>query len=104
MSAEAKCPFKHTSGSGTINRDWWPNLLRLEILHQRSSLSNPMEGDFDYASEFAKLDYAALKNDLLALMTDSQEWWPADFGHYGPLVVRMARHAPRTYRIGRWRG
>ncbi|MFT3697850.1 MAG: catalase/peroxidase HPI [Kofleriaceae bacterium] len=102
--AEAKCPFKHQSGAGTTNRDWWPNSLRLEILNQRSSLSNPMEPDFDYAAEFKKLDFAALKKDLHALMTDSQDWWPADFGHYGPLFIRMAWHAAGTYRIGDGRG
>jgi len=104
MSTEAKCPFKHHPGGGTSNRDWWPNQLRLETLHQRSSLSNPMDGEFSYAKEFKSLDFAALKKDLLALMTDSQEWWPADFGHYGPLFVRMAWHAAGTYRIGDGRG
>ncbi|MBL9020171.1 MAG: catalase/peroxidase HPI [Myxococcales bacterium] len=101
---QAKCPFKHQSGGGTSNRDWWPNQLRLETLHQRSALSNPMGGEFDYAAEFATLDYAALKADLHALMTDSQDWWPADFGHYGPLFVRMAWHSAGTYRTGDGRG
>jgi catalase-peroxidase len=103
MSTESKCPFKHQSG-GTSNRDWWPNQLRLETLHQRSPLSNPMGGEFNYADEFAKLDFAALKQDLHALMTDSQDWWPADFGHYGPLFVRMAWHSAGTYRTGDGRG
>ncbi|MBS0374568.1 MAG: catalase/peroxidase HPI [Proteobacteria bacterium] len=106
MSTEnqAKCPFHHAAGTGTSNRDWWPNQLKLDILHQRSSLSDPMGADFDYAAEFAKLDYPALKQDLRALMTDSQDWWPADFGHYGPLFIRMAWHSAGTYRTGDGRG
>ncbi|HEY6176864.1 MAG TPA: catalase/peroxidase HPI [Kofleriaceae bacterium] len=104
MSTEAKCPFKHQAGSGTSNRDWWPKQLRLDTLHQRSSLSNPMGGEFNYAQEFKSLDFAALKKDLLAVMTDSKDWWPADFGHYGPLFIRMAWHAAGTYRIGDGRG
>ena len=104
MSTEAKCPFKHQAGGGTSNRDWWPNQLRLDTLHQRSSLSNPMGGEFNYAQEFKSLDLAAVKKDLLAVMTDSQDWWPADFGHYGPLFIRMAWHAAGTYRIGDGRG
>jgi catalase-peroxidase len=104
MSTEAKCPFKHHAGGGTSNRDWWPNQLRLDILHQRSSLSDPMGEEFNYADEFKRLDFAALKKDLLAVMTDSKDWWPADFGHYGPLFIRMAWHAAGTYRIGDGRG
>ena len=102
MSVEDKCPFKHSGG--TTNRDWWPNQLRLDLLHQHSSKSDPMGGDFDYASEFKSLDLAALKKDLAALMTDSQDWWPADFGHYGPLFIRMAWHSAGTYRTGDGRG
>ncbi len=104
MSTESKCPFNHGAGGGTSNRDWWPNQLRLEILNQHSTRSDPMGADFDYASEFKSLDYAALKQDLAALMTDSQDWWPADFGHYGPLFVRMAWHSAGTYRTGDGRG
>jgi len=92
------------SGQGTSNRDWWPNQLNLRILHQRSPLSDPMGTDFDYAAEFKRLDLKAVKKDLLALMTDSQEWWPADFGHYGPLFIRMAWHSAGTYRTGDGRG
>jgi catalase-peroxidase len=104
MSTQAKCPFKHQAGGGTSSRDWWPNQLRLDTLHQRSSLSNPMDGNFTYAEAFKTLDYAALKRDLHALMTDSQAWWPADFGHYGPLFIRMAWHSAGTYRTGDGRG
>src|SRR5947209_6044750 len=104
MTTEAKCPFHHDTTGGTTNRDWWPNQLKLELLHQHSSKSNPMGDDFDYAKEFKKLDFAALKKDLYALMTDSQEWWPADFGHYGPLFIRMAWHSAGTYRTGDGRG
>ncbi|MFI5281074.1 MAG: catalase/peroxidase HPI [Gemmatimonadales bacterium] len=104
MSSESKCPIDHTAGGGTTNRDWWPDQLNLKILHQHSSKSNPMGEDFEYADAFKKLDFAALKKDLHALMTDSQDWWPADFGHYGPLFVRMAWHSAGTYRIGDGRG
>jgi len=100
---EAKCPFSPAAG-GTTNRDWWPKQLRLDLLHQHSSKSDPMGEDFDYAAEFKSLDLAALKKDLAALMTDSQDWWPADFGHYGPLFIRMAWHSAGTYRIGDGRG
>jgi catalase-peroxidase len=102
--AEAKCPFNHSIGAGTSNRDWWPNQLRLDLLHQHSAKSDPMGEDFDYAKEFKSLDFAALKKDLAALMTDSQDWWPADFGHYGPLFIRMAWHSAGTYRTGDGRG
>ena len=104
MSTESKCPFNHAAGGGTSNKDWWPNQLKLEILHQHSSKSNPLGEDFDYGKAFTSLDYAALKKDLLALMTDSQDWWPADFGHYGPQFVRMAWHAAGTYGVGDGRG
>ena len=97
--------YKHNVGSGgTKNRDWWPNQLKLNILRQHSSLSNPMGEDFHYAEEFRSLDLEALKKDLNRLMTDSQDWWPADFGHYGPLFIRMAWHSAGTYRIGDGRG
>ncbi|HRP79792.1 MAG TPA: catalase-peroxidase, partial [Aquamicrobium sp.] len=86
------------------NRDWWPNQLNLKILHQHTALSSPMGEAFDYAQAFGQLDYEALKKDLAALMTDSQDWWPADFGHYGPLFIRMAWHSAGTYRISDGRG
>ena len=104
MSTETKCPFNHIAGVGRTNRDWWPNQLRLELLHQHSSKSDPMDKGFDYAKEFKSLDYKALKKDLVKLMTDSQDWWPADFGHYGPQFIRMAWHAAGTYRIADGRG
>jgi catalase-peroxidase len=104
MTTEAKCPFNHSIGGGASNRDWWPNQLRLDLLHQHSSKSDPMGEDFDYAKEFKSLDFAALKKDLAALMTASQPWWPADFGHYGPLFIRMAWHSAGTYRTGDGRG
>ncbi|MFP3864495.1 catalase/peroxidase HPI [Pseudomonas capeferrum] len=104
MSNESKCPFHQTAGGGTTNRDWWPDQLNLRILHQHSSKSDPMDPDFDYAKAFKSLDFQALKQDLTALMTDSQDWWPADFGHYGPLFIRMAWHSAGTYRIGDGRG
>ncbi len=104
MSNESKCPFHQTAGGGTTNRDWWPDQLNLRILHQHSAKSDPMDPDFDYAKAFKSLDFQALKQDLAALMTDSQDWWPADFGHYGPLFIRMAWHSAGTYRIGDGRG
>jgi catalase-peroxidase len=104
MTNEAKCPFNHAAGGGTTNRDWWPNQLNLKILHQQSALSDPMGESFDYAKEFNSLDLEAVKKDLLAVMTDSQDWWPADYGHYGPFFIRMAWHAAGTYRTGDGRG
>jgi catalase-peroxidase len=104
MSNESKCPFHHAAGGGTTNREWWPKQLNLHILRQHSSLSDPMGEEFDYAAEFKTLDYEAVKADLRALMTASQDFWPADFGHYGPLFVRMAWHSAGTYRVGDGRG
>lgn len=108
MSEESKCPFSGTSkpiaGGGTQNADWWPNRLRVDLLSQHSSKSDPLGKEFNYREEFKKLDYEALKADLRKLMTDSQDWWPADFGHYGPQFIRMTWHAAGTYRIGDGRG
>ncbi|MDY0746507.1 catalase/peroxidase HPI [Paucibacter sp. R3-3] len=103
-SEKAKCPFNPGAGGGTTNRDWWPKQLRLDLLQQHSDKSDPLGGGFDYAAEFKTLDLAAVKKDLAALMTDSQDWWPADFGHYGPLFIRMAWHSAGTYRVGDGRG
>ncbi|MEJ8814549.1 catalase/peroxidase HPI [Variovorax ureilyticus] len=102
--AEAKCPFSSRASGGTTNRDWWPQQLRLDLLHQHSSKSDPLGQDFEYRKAFKSLDYSALKKDLADLMTDSQDWWPADFGHYGPLFIRMAWHSTGTYRTGDGRG
>ncbi len=109
MDSETKSPVtgrthEHAAGRGTSNRDWWPNQLNLKVLHQHSAMSNPMGEGFNYAEEFKKLDLKAVKKDLYALMTDSQDWWPADFGNYGPLFIRMAWHSAGTYRTGDGRG
>ncbi len=108
-SSQGKCPFtggmlKQSAGNGTGNRDWWPNQLKLNILRQNSNLSNPMDDSFDYAKEFNSLDLKELKKEIEALMTNSQDWWPADYGHYGPLFIRMAWHSAGTYRISDGRG
>ncbi|AOZ06576.1 catalase/peroxidase HPI [Cupriavidus malaysiensis] len=104
MTTEAKCPFHHTAGGGTSNQDWWPDQLNLKILHQHPAMSNPQGEAFHYAEAFKSLDLAAVKEDLRALMTDSQDWWPADFGHYGGLFIRMAWHSAGTYRTADGRG
>ena len=105
QTTEAKCPFDHAAAAAPkVNHDWWPERLKVELLHQHSAKSNPMGEGFNYAQEFKTLDLAAVKKDLAALMTDSQEWWPADFGHYGPLFIRMAWHSAGTYRTGDGRG
>lgn len=107
MAEESKCPVRrlaNTAGGGTRNRDWWPEGVRINVLRQQNETSNPLGSNFDYAAAFKSLDYDAIKKDLNDLMTDSQEWWPADFGHYGGLFIRMAWHSAGTYRVFDGRG
>ena len=103
-NGNSKCPVLHATVGHKTNGEWWPNQLNLKVLHQHSARANPMGEDFDYAKEFATLDLEAVRQDLYELMTDSQEWWPADFGHYGPLLIRMAWHSAGTYRTHDGRG
>ncbi|MQA64845.1 MAG: catalase/peroxidase HPI [Alphaproteobacteria bacterium] len=104
VAPEGKCPVMHAPGGGRMNRDWWPKMLNLEILHQHSPVSNPLGADFNYAEEFKKLDLKAVKDEIVKVLKDSQDWWPADYGHYGPFIIRMAWHSAGTYRIGDGRG
>ena len=104
MDSEKKCPFTGKVHRGTSNQDWWPNQLNVQVLHQNPPMGDPMGADFDYAAEFKTLDLDALRKDIEAVMTTSQDWWPADHGHYGPLFIRMAWHSAGTYRISDGRG